>query len=259
MLNLMCYFLIETNLHVGFIENGQIYHAIEKSRKILDSSNTILLGGSVANQMYYSEEYNGSINSCCTVMPITMAGQYLILKNIIRHNDLKGKDVVLIMHPNGFTARLHGASLYHYFMKPFYNNEFIPLMDSLMLETLSGISNRYIYQLPVVRCTNWVPNKEQLDLEKANASLAPLSVHYLKAIDSLAETHKFRFRVIAPIQPEKNKQLSYQKLKEEIGLNGLKHIFKDYFDDLKYFRDNFFEDGFHVKDRNIIPYNVLNL
>jgi hypothetical protein len=258
-INLVCYILIRLNLHTDFIENGQIYNAIVKSRKTLNSSNTILLGGSVANQMYYNEDYNGKINSFCSVMPITMAGQYLILKNISRHNNLNGKDVVLIMHPNGFTARLHGAALYHYFMKPFYNSEFLPLMDEIMQEKITEVNMNFIYSIPIVRCTNWTPEKGSVELKNTGAKLAPLTIHYLKKMEELAKQYHFKFKVVAPILPEKNKFLSYDELKKEISANNLDYIFRDYFNHIIYYSDNLFIDGFHLKNRNILPHNILNL
>ena len=258
-LNSTCYFLIKYNWHIRFIENGQIYNAISKSRKENKNMEIVILGGSVANQMYNNNIYSDSINSFCTVMPITIAGQYLILKNILKHSDLTGKQVIMVMHPNGFTARLYGPASYHYFLKPFYNREFIPLMDSYLTTKLSAIPLKWMFRFPMMRCTNWTPESGQIDLVNAGAKLSPLSINYLHEIEKLSHQYGFSFKILPPVQPEKNKDIDYELLKKEISSNQLDSIFYNYFEKMQYLKDDLFLDGFHVNDPNILNDCAVNL
>lgn len=254
--NLVLWGLIQKNYHARFIENGQIYYAIKKSLIPRPSTDVFILGGSVADQMYNNREYNDGINSFCTVFPVTMAGHYLLLRSIISHNDMAGKRVVLISHPNGFSAEFNQSSLYHYLIKPFYNSSFLGYFDSYLDQLLSKVSYKWLVNVPMVSVSNWTPEKGQISMEKGELGMTYISKHYLLKMDSLAKAHHFTFEILPSILPMSEKENSFSDLKVSIKTNGLERPFQDYFNRIIYFEDRFFKDGYHLTDRSILKRNI---
>lgn len=257
-LNVVCYLMINSNAHVGFIENGQIYYAITKSKIKHPDSEVFVLGGSVADQMYNNRMYNDRINSLCTVFPVTMSGQYLLLMKLIENNDLKGRKVYLISHPNGFMAAYNEASIFHYLLKPFYNSDFSGHFDNKLKLLIDQQPFREFARLPMIKVSNWSPSFQQLDLSTHNQGMSDNSIHYLKKMDSLSSVYGFEFVVLPSILSDSYKDVGFKELKETINHHQLSNRFKKYFESMLFMDEKHFSDGYHISDLSLIPVNPMH-
>jgi hypothetical protein len=220
-INLFGYILFKCNYFYGLIENSQIYVSVFKSQKKHIDTGTFIFGDSVGNQMYYCEDYNGSINSLCTVMPLTLAGQYMLIRSICEYNDMNNKTVVLLLSPNSLASELDNSTSVHYFLKPFYNATYKPF-----------VQNQYCSET---------------------------AQHYLREIKHLSENYGFTLKLLPTIQNE-NKKESIANLKEYVNQVPIASLFTEYFSQIIYKDSSYFnEDGTHFKEQKLSKYNILDL
>ena len=100
------------------VNGWEVYAAIRKSKQ---NSNVkrLLLGDSVAMQIYpCDKEYNDMVSLACN-QAITMAGYYFLLDNYIEsNNNTLPENVILFINPLTLGSNMDQFA-YHYFLKPF--------------------------------------------------------------------------------------------------------------------------------------------
>lgn len=259
-LSIMSWLLLTFNLARGLTEGSHIYFAVHKCSQKFDSD-VIIIGDSVGGQMYHTYNYSGRINSMCTAMPVTMAGQYLLLANYAKHNNIQGKRVILLYSPIAFESEFSSESSFHYFLKPFYNQSFFQYYDDY-LESRFDKNLSWVAGLPVIKLTNWQPPEfiNYVNLpESVGGEISNTSVHYLLKMVDLSNTYKFDFEVKCTLQARSKTQVEYKELTRCIEKYSLHHFFRGYFDDVIYIDDEEFQDGVHVKNPAKLPVNILGL
>jgi hypothetical protein len=224
---------------------SEIYYSINKSEHKNKSSVKILLGDSVARQMFSNVTSNDPIYSLACNQAIGMVGQFLLLNNYLRagnHVDT----VYLLFTPFSFLNNLNEVYTYHYFLKPFYVNKYFPLFSQTVIEQIHKIPYYYLSRCPYVLTSKWAPDfvsKDKVDY----TFLSPISAEYLVKIKALSIKYGFRLVVIPTPTSLSNRRRIENMNKNEIVVNNLQNEFKDYFKNIIYLDDgNFINDGVHL-------------
>lgn len=234
-----------------FANGSEIYHSIFKSKQ-KNGAKIIVLGDSVGNQLFPNTKYNDSINSLTCNQAIGMVGHYILLKNYL-DSDNRPDTVFLISIPGSFKNNLHQIYTFHYFLKPFYNEDYTHLFSKTVEEQVSKIPYNQFCNVPYIWATNWAPDFSPSDVENYHF-LSPISLEYLTRIKNLSTKYKFNLTLLPPPLALHKKELVHGIYCDEIVKNNLENDFKFYFEDVIYLDSNFFNDGIHL--RNSKPYTV---
>ncbi len=223
----------------------EVYHSIAKSKQ-KKKTKKLLLGDSVTNQLLPNTEETDSITSLACNQAISLVGHYILLNNYL--NAGNRPDTVYIMFlPSSFANNLDQVFSFHYFLKPFYNNEYRPLFTETVERQVHKIPLHFLISHPYVLTSNWAPDfypEEKHDY----TFLSPISVEYLHKIKELSIKNNFKLIILAPPADIINKNSINTLNKNEITRNNLSDIFSGYFENIKYMPDSLFIDGRHFKE-----------
>jgi hypothetical protein len=228
------------------VAGSEIYYSIDKSKQINELSSKVILGDSVAKQLFDNVTNNGSMTSLACNQSIGMVGHFILLNNYINagnHIDT----VYLIFTPFSFRNNLDQVYTYHYFLKPFCTDEYFPLFTKTVIEQVHKIPYYYLCRVPYILATNWAPNFTP-PAEDDHTLLSPISLEYLGKIKELSMKHNFQVIVLPPPMRLSSRQSIDAMNKNEISLGNLDDEFKDYFKNIMYLDDNLFEDEVHLKN-----------
>ena len=244
----------------------EVYVANINSKKTI-TSDTIILGDSVAHQIFKSSMgIKDSFYDLTTNQAVSLAGQYILIKNAI-DNNTSIKEVYLIYHPRSFSNDLDQIWTFDYFVKPFYNFKDRKYFSQSVIKHLENIK---LYKMAIFPIIKVIPNFPSLDYSRfiSNSSknrsfLSNTSVEYLIKIEEACKDKGINFKVIAcPVRESSIDD--YSTFKKQINDNGLQGIFKDYFKEMVISEDNLYIDDFHLKkdyianNRQSIIDNLIN-
>ncbi len=255
---LLSVFLVYSNVYKKIATNSLIYQALDKSRK-KQIAKKIILGDSVGEQLFSCYSESDTLLSLATNASINMVGQYLLLNNYLNAGN-KIEQVYLIYNPLGFKNNMEGHITYHFFLKPFYRDEYKPLFSKTVLTQLNKIPFISICQNPLVLSSDWVPPKRNYPINETNDTvfLSPISIEYLHRIKKLSIIHNFKFKIISPPVIISNKQKINKLDKQSINSSNLTEEFKDYFEQIIYLNDSCFMDEFHLNNPKVYSESFKN-
>lgn len=236
----------------------EIYLSIRKS-KVKKKVKVLIIGDSVAKQLYDNETYNNEIYSLTTNQAISLAGQYILLKNFIDNNqgNLPG-EIILIMVPKSFNNNLDQIYSYNYFLKPFYKSEYKSMITDTCQKLINKIPFYFLSQQPLVVNTNWCPTYVSKD--EPYQFISPLSTNYLLKIKELCLKNHLPIKFFCP--PIKASgfanAIAHAKRHTLIEKSGFKNEFAYYFKSITTLPDSMYQDDAHLK-REYIPTDYYNL
>lgn len=185
--------LLKDDRYKTTIYGNEIYKAIEKSKK-KTKYKKLILGDSTANQFYNCKESDpDSAYSLSCNQAIGMVGQYILLNNYLKAGN-KPDSVFLVYTPFSFWDNLDQVYTYHYFLKPFFIEEYKPYMTETVMKQIKKIPKYWACHIPFIQTTGWAPNVQQG--ERNYSFLSPICKEYLYKIDSLSKQHHFEFEII---------------------------------------------------------------
>ena len=265
-IQIICYIYIKTNFLYGVFNYDGIetYSAIKKS-KLKSAKKTLLLGDSLGKQLF--PEDNENYNSLTTNHAISIAGNYFLLKNYLNAGNTI-ESLVIIYNPQSFQNNLDQKLTYHYFLKPFFNNDYNKYFSNNLLTQIRKIPNKNYLSIPSIKATKWSPSfplsKKSITIEtdevdnnyekKKSYYLSPISIEYLNMIKGLSIKHRFSIKLLPP-PVSTNKKINLISFQKEIQKTDLIEEFKFYLNNINYIDDNYFSDGIHLKNKEIINYN----
>jgi hypothetical protein len=225
---------------------SETYYSIHKSKERNGSSPIVLLGDSVARELFNNKTNDNPIYSLACNQAIGMVGHYILLRNYLRagnHVDA----VYLLFSPFSFSNNLDQVYTYHYFLKPFYTKEYYPLFTKTVIDQIHKIPYYYLSRYPHILTSNLAPDfasKDKIDYK----FLSPISAEYLARIKELSIQYGFRLVLISPPTNVRYRQ-RVEEMKTEAMNSSLKTEFEDYFRNMLYVQDdNFVSDGVHLKN-----------
>lgn len=235
----------------------EIYHSIAKSKK-KSKSKILVLGDSVAKQMYDNYKYNDVINSLACNQAISMVGQYLLLKDFLENNENDELEVYLIYRPSSFNNNLDQPYTFNYFLKPFLNNYYSKYFSNTVWEQIKKIPFYRLSYFSFVKKSNWSPSYNiQINIRKFEMS--SISSEYLKKMVALCKNHNAKLKVISSIMSDRYIDEKFLNLKNQIKIYGLEELFKEYFSKMIFLDSSLFRKDFHLKNPRLLPKNLLNL
>lgn len=236
--------LLTDDKYKSTIYGNEVYKAIEKSKK-KNKRNKLILGDSTANQFYNCKDGDpqDAYSLTCT-QAIGMVGQYLLLTNYLNTGN-RPDTVYLVYTPFSFWDNLDQVYTYHYFLKPFYYDEYKPLMTKTVIEQIRRIPKYWACHIPYIQTTGWAPDiKPQ---ERDYSFLSPISTEYLAKIDSLSIEYKFDLEIIPTYVANHWKDsINHFNRKEYEGSNYSNKL-THYLDHINYLPDSCFIDEVHLK------------
>lgn len=233
------------------VAGEEIYYSIMKSKQ-KKKAKKILLGDSVANQLFRNSMNNGSLNSLACNQSISMAGHFILLNNYLNAGN-KVDTVVLFFRPFSFQNNLDQEYTYHYFLKPFYIDEYKSTFTKKVTEQVKKIPYFQFSRLSYILTTNWAPNFISTDTNRFTF-LSPISIDYLIKIKELSAQKNFKLVILStPITLSKKPNIEKMD-KNEISNTHLDVEFKNYFNSILYLNDSLFSDSIHLKHEYVDYY-----
>jgi hypothetical protein len=266
-IQLISFLYIETDFLNGVLRyrGHQTYSAIKKS-KSKSTKKILLLGDSVAKSLFPNDE-EGEINSLATNQAIGVPGNYFLLKNYLDAGNTI-ETLVIIYNPYSLKNNLNQKYSYHYFLKPFFNDEYVNYFTVNLLEQIEMIPNKNYLLIPSIRATLWSPNfpqsKNLITDEFGNSNntkysyLSPLSIEYLNKIKDLSIKNGFDIKLL-PVPTSTNKKINFISFQKETEKTNLIEEFKFYLDNLNYIDPKYFSDGIHLNNQEIKNYYITKI
>lgn len=239
-------FQLHTKRYKTNIRGFEIYNAIHKSKQTNQSATIILLGDSVAYQLFDNRTNNQPIYSLACNRAIGMVGHFILLNNYLNAGN-QVDTVYLLFTPYSFINNLDEVMTYHYFLKPFYLEEYFPLFTGTVMNQIHKIPYYQLSRFPLILTSHWAPDFTPKD--KINYTfLSPISVEYLVKIKELSIKHGFKVIVVSPPVSLSRKRDIEKMNKNEIVINNFDNEFSNYFQNIIYLDDGNFIDGVHLKN-----------
>lgn len=243
--NLLAYLIISTSLSKVLI-GKEVYEAISLSKK-KTKLDKVLLGDSVARQLYNHDNYVGDYYLLTTTGSISLVGQYILFKNIIDRNT-NVKEVVLISVPSSLSIDLDNRFIDNYFIKPFCTLDNSKYFSATVYDKLSEHKYYSALWIPMFKIIGSFPGIDHSGRpqNKNFWYLSDVSIEYLIKMKNEANSRKIKLKILpAPISNIYIKNMDY--IKKQIKDNNLESIFSDYFDNIVYLDDYKFIDHLHFK------------
>ena len=200
----------------------------------------------MGNQIFSNKTNNDTIYSLACNWGIGVVGHFILLNNYLQAGN-KVDTVYLLSAPFSFSNNLNSVYTYHYFLKPFYRDEYYPLFTETVKQQIKKVPYSYFCKYPYVLTSNWAPkfvSKDKIDY----TFLSPISVEYLIRIKELGDKYNFKFIIIATPSRFSNKPIFEKMNKNEIVKSKLDNEFKNYFKNIIYLDDTNFLDPVHLKN-----------
>ncbi len=239
-------YLLLNNKYEKSVAGSEVYVSIKNSKQ-KSLKTKLILGDSGGYQLFPNTDDHGSVLSLACNQAIGMVGHYLLLVNFL--NSCNEIDTLfLIFGPEGFNNNLDQVYSFHYFLKPFYKEEYKPYFSLQVYEQIKKIPFWYLCKEPYILTSNWAPN-----FNTGNNSnfifLSPITEEYLKKIFLLGEENNIKIIIIAaPMNIERKNQLDSIYL-EEVLHSDLNEVLNTYFESILWLPDTcFLKDGVHLKN-----------
>jgi len=242
------FYLLYTGAYKQTVSGADTYHSIEKSKQ-KKKTRKLLIGDSVGHQLFENTEYNDTINSFACNQAIGLVGHYILLNNFLNAGN-QVDTVYMLFRPSSFLNNLDEKYTFHYFLKPFNNEEYKSLFTKTVNDQIHKIPFHFICRDPNILTSNWAPNFKIKD-KKNYTFLSPISVEYLNRIKELSLKYGFELIILPTPTSLRNKQEILAIDKNEIVKSGLSNEFHNYFDQIIFLSDSSFMDGIHLNHPDV--------
>lgn len=245
-------YLMINNRYEKFVAGSETYTAIRKSKQNSSHVN-LILGDSECYQLFpNTKDFDSTLSLACN-QAIGMVGHYLLLLNYLNANN-EINNLYMIFGPEGLSNNLDQIYTFHYFLKPFYKDEYKPYFTELVNKQISKIPYRKLCREPYIMTSNWAPKLSSTDNVDLSF-ISPITNQYLHKILQLSEEKNFKLHIIsAPIKLSRARELE-KIYKDEIINSDLHQVMNSYFENILYLPDTcFLDDGVHLRN----PENFVN-
>lgn len=240
----ICNYIIIDKLKAYFpkYDGIEIYRAIQKSKN-QTKVRRLIIGDSTANQFFDNNNDDEDFISLTCNQAIGMCGHYFLLNNFLTAGN-NPEEVYMIFTPSSFANDLDQIYTYHYFLKPFYRDEYKSLMSENVINQIKKIPFYEFSQLPLIISPAWAPNYKP---DKKELFLSPISIEYLSKIDSLRLEHNFKLYIVPALtsNSKKNELANYNY--DKIKNTNVAKLLKIYLDNIIYLPDNCYKDDVHLQ------------
>ena len=225
---------------------------------------SVIFGDSVCAQFWPARNDSPNICHLSSNQAITTAGNYLLLKKYLEHNQ-QTKNVYYLIKPQSLCNDMDLYLTYQYFVIPFFNDDWKKFIDDETKQDVYSKFGKFFCESDYIKC---VLSYNKLLKEKylscilcasglivdnsagyyiQKRSLSRTAIIYLKKMNELCTEYGAIFHVL-PL-PLRNKADSYgwDKFADDVKLNGLENIIGSFVQNINYYPDSWFSDGVHFK------------
>lgn len=247
--------LTKYDVNVFQLYGFEVNHSIYKSKKHTKVKK-LLLGDSVANQLYSNNDCNGEIYSLTSTQAITVAGQFFLLNNFLESNKDNLPDEVIFLYSPFSLGYNFDKFSYHYFLKPFFNQEYINYFDKNLLSRVELIPQYKSTQLLIIKCSNYSPRYEIV--KDNNRLLSPITQTYLEKIIDICAKNGISLKLVStPIRESRKQELNNLQANYQVE-DKKSELIRQYLSTVTYYDDEMFGDPSHFK-KEFVPKDYLNL
>ncbi len=213
-------YLIYTNQYQTQVVGTEIYTAIQQSKQ-KSKWKKVLIGDSVADQLFANQTDYVGFNSLACNQSIGMIGHFILVNNYLNAGN-RLDTLILLFNPSSFINNLDQVYTFSYFLKPFYKPEYYRFFSPQVKNQIKNISYYQLSQLPSILTSNWTPEFAPSP-PVSHTFLSPISMEYLLKIKLLAQQKSFKI-IILPTPVRQSQQANIAKInKNEIHKTGLKN------------------------------------
>lgn len=233
-----------------YLIGGETYAAIHCSKLRVEKRKILVLGDSVARQLYGVSQYNDKIYSLACNQAVSLAGHHILLQNILKNNADQISKVYLVMHPVSFRNNLDQVYVFNYFIKPFYGKENYSRLTRDTRDRIGKVPLYFTSSFPIARITNYTPNLAGFDEPMLSAAaerkfkMSFVSLEYLKKMSSDLRKAGIDFQVVAPVLHDEYRAYATESLKKALADHNLEDHFTGYFQ-FRYLKKQKFVDLLH--------------
>jgi hypothetical protein len=245
-------------LRLHEVLGSEVWEALRNTEKTVAPKLDVVLGDSLARQLYGEGQESGQFWSLASNQAVTIVGQWILLRKFAEHNDMRGRRVFLVTLPSAFTNELRSNLTFHYFLKPFYWSPGDPDLSPLVRERIRDIPLSWTALVPIVKLSRWSPVPRAHD---GDGPLGPVAVDYLRRMRELGRERGFTVKVLAPFV-RRSTRSAYDDgaFRQAVERASLEDLFDRYY--LRVMPDEAFEPwGPHLSPfaRSALPDNPLAL
>lgn len=165
---------------------------------------------------------------------ISLAGQLAMLTVHARHNDLRGRTVLVACHPDSFTWNLADYYTFGYFVRLFDRPPFRDTFSPMVRERIRHVPLYPLAYLPSVRVSSWSPSWRPRAPDPSPSfypALSSVTIESLQRMRALATEAGFSLHVVPPpVADEVYARLDMTSLHDQVRALGLQDLFGDYFE-----------------------------
>lgn len=239
-----CYFY--SGWFVQKVNGWEVYAAIKQS-KTRQKKKKLIVGDSVAMQLFPCDRDHDSVVSLACNQAVSMAGYYFLLTNYIETNkDDLPSEVIMLLNPLSLGNNLDGLS-FHYFLKPYYNAEYFPLYSDQLRQRCQMIPFYWLANVPFVRSSSYSVTYELP--KETYALVSPIAQEYLLKICMLLSDKNIAFTLRSvPVNEEKYDELQDKfegcMEKQELPIELLTSLIE-----IQYYPKAMFIDEIHLTEQ----------
>jgi hypothetical protein len=225
----------------------EVWEAVRNAEETVPPNVGLVLGDSVAHQIYGERQETGKYWSLATNQAVTILGHWLLLQRFAEHNDMRGRRVFLVLLPGELASELDRGGPFQYLLKPFDLSADDPTLPPLARERIREIPLWWTARLPIVRLSRWSPVPIP---PRDHGPLAPLTVECLRSMRELGRARGFTVKVIAPFMTRKARNgFDDGAFRQAVAREGLEDLFDRYVPVARVLPDDAFSggaDGIHL-------------
>lgn len=227
-----------------------------------DQSTELILGDSVANQMFAGILDNDpNVKICPINRAITLAGQYILIEEYLKgHPD--ATDVYIAVYSGTLASTVDSDLSYQYIAMPFIINGYSDGLDDLVMGKLTKMFGSFFLKPGVLDYINnsgvnrtiyfnAVSSLNKIRYpEEEYPAVSDISIDYLQKIYSLCKEHGAEVHLIStPLCDIPERHAECQKIRETFDSTILGEMYPDYCDSFFFADENMFlDDQVHFKD-----------
>jgi hypothetical protein len=230
--------------HTYILPNKGVYEAIRRSKSEQPNTRLLIIGDSVAKQIFDPSNKVDTVTSLACNQSIDLVGHYLLLKDFLERNPSVER-IAFIYNPFSFSNDLDHKYTYNYFLKPFYHPYYTPEFTEHVRGQIDQIPYAELVNFPPVATTFWTPSYDPPS--STDQFLSVTSWEYLNKIVDLTRQKSIPLAFLsAPIKASRQEEVRQLQALYEASGRSLE-LLDHYFASITYVPDTLFMDDIHFQ------------
>lgn len=252
--------LTDTKDYMENIPMAEISPALEQVTAQPEAKK-LIIGDSVCARVFnHYAAYNPNYCVVGTNRGIVMSGQY-ILGSLFLETHPEATDVYLVLTTNSMITEYETAYGYQYAVQPFLADGNLSRLDDITLKKMQQTYGKFVTNKEMVNFVDSSPILKKAYLNLLN-EYNPIFVQpeipdtverYIVKLDRLCKEYGVTLHLIpAPIAEGDDRRKIEAAIEASYITTEVYELFPDYYENLRYYPQDLFEDGIHPKYDNAI-------